>query len=170
MIKGAVISPCTYYRYRLWRTWSPKPPLVFVMLNPSTADEHEDDPTIRKCMGFAERLGFGGIEVVNLFAWRATDPKELKCENGNVLGVIGPENDRFINLAVSLHSTTTVFAWGTHGQTHISRVIAVRDFVQRRLFELGATAPQCLGYTEKSAQPRHPLMLPYATPLQRYIG
>ena len=76
MMKGAVISDCKRYRYRLWRIWNgSQSRLVFVMLNPSTADGEQDDPTIRKCVGFAERLGYGGIEVVNLFAWRATDPR-----------------------------------------------------------------------------------------------
>ncbi len=75
---GAHLSPCRQYRYRLWRDWDPGAGrCVFVGLNPSTADEHTDDPTIRKCVGFAKRWGFGAIDMVNLFAYRSTSPKGL---------------------------------------------------------------------------------------------
>src|SRR5689334_20041621 len=74
IVKSAVLSPCGLYRYRLTRRWGDGPALLFVMLNPSTADATEDDPTIRRCTGFAKREGMPAIEVVNLFAWRATDP------------------------------------------------------------------------------------------------
>ena len=76
--KSAQISPCGLYRYRLERFWSDKPALPFVMLNPSTADADLDDPTIRRCMGFARREGAGGIIVATLHAFRATTPEELR--------------------------------------------------------------------------------------------
>jgi hypothetical protein len=76
---GAELSACRTYRYRLWRQWDADlAPVVWVMLNPSTADESADDPTIRKCIGFAQRWGYGGIEVVNLYAYRSPDPRQLK--------------------------------------------------------------------------------------------
>jgi len=75
----ATFSACGRFRYRLSRTWRPGPPLLFVMLNPSTADAREDDPTLRRCLGFAQRAGFGALEVVNLFAYRATDPRDLRA-------------------------------------------------------------------------------------------
>jgi hypothetical protein len=75
--RTATISDCGRYRYTLGRTWSDEPPVLFVMLNPSTADADVDDNTISKCIGFAKRWGHGGITVVNLYAWRATNPKEL---------------------------------------------------------------------------------------------
>lgn len=170
MIKGAVLSSCKRYRYRLWRTWDEsKPVLVFIMLNPSTAGEHADDPTVRRCIGFGERLGFGGIEVVNLFAWRATDPKKLKREKLVYGDIVGPENDRFINFAVMQPNATVVFAWGTHGQDYIDRVLTVRAIVRHHLFDRGVE-PMCLGYTGKTRMPRHPLMLSYATQLEGYVG
>lgn len=78
MDKGAIISGCGKYRYSLWRTWDKKlPKVMFIMLNPSTADAYEDDPTIRRCINFAKSWGYGGIVVGNLFAYRATNPKKL---------------------------------------------------------------------------------------------
>jgi hypothetical protein len=80
MISGAVISDCGRYRYQLWRIWdASKPNVLFVMHNPSTADGLKDDPTIRRCIGFARSWGYGGIYVGNLFPYRATDPDELKA-------------------------------------------------------------------------------------------
>ncbi len=77
-IKGAIISECTTYRYQLWRLWDKTKPLVmFIMLNPSTADADKDDPTIRRCINYAKAWGYGGLYVGNLFAYRATVPKDL---------------------------------------------------------------------------------------------
>ena len=78
---GAVFSPCERYRYKLWRVWDPARPLgcvMFLMLNPSTATDTEDDPTIRRCIGYARSWGYGGLYVGNLFAYRATDPADLR--------------------------------------------------------------------------------------------
>ena len=78
MKKGAHFSTCRRYRYRLWRIWDENKPFVlFICLNPSTADENEDDPTIRRCVRFARDWDYGGMVMVNLFAFRATDPSEL---------------------------------------------------------------------------------------------
>lgn len=91
----AVLSPDREYRYRLSRTWdSEKPTLGFIMLNPSTDDESEDDPTIRRCLGYAKDWGYGSILVGNLFGLRATDPSQLR-EHGNP---VGPENDEHLQL------------------------------------------------------------------------
>ena len=76
--RTAFISPCERYRHALGRHWdNDKGFVLFIMLNPSTADAQQDDPTIRRCMDFAKRWGFGGIEACNLFDWRATDPKAV---------------------------------------------------------------------------------------------
>lgn len=161
---SAVISSCGRYRYRLTRSWdASKNKLVFVMLNPSTADAEQDDPTIRKCIGFAKRLGYGGIEVVNLFAYRATDPKELRRQQRADIDIVGPENDRFIAEAADTHGNTIVFAWGGFAQDFMWRMLDVRKIVRLRM-----TPPYCLGYTQALRQPRHPLMLPYATELEAY--
>ena len=89
----AVLSEDRVYRYALWRIWNEDRPLVmFVGLNPSTADETNDDPTLRRCMGFAESWGYGGVIMANIFAYRATDPKIMKQTEAP----IGPENDEWL--------------------------------------------------------------------------
>lgn len=109
MRSTAIISPCGAYRYRLERVWNEaSPPCVFVMLNPSTADADSDDPTIRKCSKFARWWGHGGLVVVNLFAFRATDPMLCKAQGRNA---IGPANDDAIREAVE-GASRVVAAWG----------------------------------------------------------
>ena len=148
---GADISPCGLYRYRLWRTWSAKPDarrVLFVMLNPSTADGSQDDPTLRRCVGFAHAWGYGALTVCNLFAWRATDPSELL-----VRGVdrVGPENDAALALAAQ-DAHLVVAAWGAfRGTTH--RAPAVLAALRQR------HAVHALGLT-RGGDPKHPLYLP----------
>jgi hypothetical protein len=155
---GATISADGKYRYRLWRSWANGKSLVFVMLNPSTADAREDDPTIRKCLGFAKRLGYGRLEVVNLFAWRATDPRELS----KVAEPIGLENDQMILERCSA-ADLVIAAWGaTKG---VNRLVERRIREVSSLFRSAGVAPSCLGRS-KDGQPRHPLMLAYDTPLE----
>ena len=97
VIGGATFSRDRRYRYRLWRRWDRSRAVVaFVMLNPSTADAMHDDPTIRRCVGFARAWGFGGVDVVNLFALRATDTRALR----KAADPIGPANDRHLRRAV----------------------------------------------------------------------
>lgn len=141
---GAVFSPCGRYRYRLWRRWAPGGEcILWVMLNPSTACATEDDPTIRRCVGFAKAWGAHAMEVVNLFAWRATDPRELVRPEDPV----GPANDEHILLA-SARASRTIVAWGADPFA-VRRAKAVLE----RL-----SAPQALALT-KSGAPRHPLYL-----------
>jgi hypothetical protein len=146
MIKGAIIDETGKYRYQLWRIWDEAKPLaVFIMLNPSTADAEEDDPTIRRCMNYARSWGYGGIKVVNLFAYRATDPKELT----NVIDPVGIENNKYITMAVK-EAGIVVAAWGTKGD-YLSR--------QSHLMELKLLPNlHYLGLT-KDGYPKHPLYL-----------
>jgi hypothetical protein len=133
------------YRYRLWREWNPDAPRVsFVMLNPSTADAKTDDPTIRRCLGFAQSWGYGSLEVVNLFAYRATDPQELR----GAADPIGAENDRYL-IAASQRAQTLILAWGNWGKLH------QRDQAVLRLLA-ECCKVYCLGIN-RSGQPRHPL-------------
>jgi hypothetical protein len=143
---SAVISPCGKYRYLLERTWGiGLPRVTWIMLNPSTADAEKDDPTIRRCIGFSKEWGYGGLYVVNLFAWRATDPGELK----RVLRPVGPENDHYIGHAAA-NCKEIVAAWGAHGS------FQDRDKVVRKLLKgFGITA---LSLTTKGS-PGHPLYL-----------
>lgn len=147
---GADISSDGRYRYRLWRSWGPGTRCVWVMLNPSTADSNIDDPTIRKCVGFAQRWGHEGIEVVNLFAWRATKPSELYT----VADPVGPRCDEALMAAVSSHEHV-VLAWGNNGVLK-GRGQEVFDLIR------GECIPGALHKTGQD-QPGHPLYLPYTT-------
>lgn len=140
------------YRYRLWRTWDPAlPSVLWVMLNPSTADETKDDLTVKKCQGFAKRWGYGNIEVVNLFALRATNPRELSRHPDP----IGPMNMTFIEKAIS-RTALIVGAWGGSFPKGFDQH---RYQVECMLSERYAI---CLGHTQDGA-PRHPSRLGYAT-------
>jgi hypothetical protein len=143
---GAAFSRDRRYRYRLWRHWDQsRPAIAFCMLNPSTADARRDDPTIRRCIGFARGWGYGGIEVVNIFALRATDPRDLRSADDP----IGPRNDAFMLRAAAL--SPVVIAWGVHGALRDRGANALRLFGPRaRLLVLGRT---------RSGAPRHPLYL-----------
>lgn len=151
----AIISPCGHYRYVLTRTWDAElPVLVFCMLNPSTADADQDDPTIRRCMGFARREGCGGIAVVNLFAWRSPDPDKLPVLDDEKSG---PDNDRHV--AETASGRTVVVAWGAH---HSAHPFVVMPFLER--LRASAATIHCLG-TTKSGAPRHPLYVRGDAPL-----
>lgn len=143
--RGAEFSADRTYRYRLWRAWSPGPRMLFVLLNPSTADADVDDQTVRRCVGYARRAEMGGVELVNLFAYRATDPRELLL----VEDPVGPHNDRIIAGTVQGASGPVVAAWSEHGHRHRWRV--------RQLLEgpLAGVAVQCIG-TVANGHPRHP--------------
>lgn len=155
--RSAVISECERFRYRLDREWDASlPKTCFVMLNPSTADGEDDDPTIRRCMGFARGWGRGGIVVANLFAWRATNPKEL---TRRPLGeIIGPDNDQAIIDACA--GNFTVVAWGANAPL-------VRVDAALTLIRPNALAVECLGLTKKG-MPKHPLFVPGAAKLMPY--
>lgn len=151
LLKHALISPCGTFRYTLVRVWDDtKPRLLFVMLNPSTADASVDDATIRKCVGFATRMGFGGITVVNLFAYRATKPSDLiKAKFPE-----GPGNQTFLLEALHTHSDV-VFAWGA---------IARRaPNVTARVEGMAAGAGCKVHVLRRLADgtPEHPLYVPY---------
>jgi hypothetical protein len=141
---GAIFSPCEIYRYRLWRRWGKGPHCAWIMLNPSTANEIDNDPTIRRCIGFARAWGFSGVEIVNIFALRSTDPRGLL----QVEDPIGPDNDRHIREA-AVRADMVIAAWGVHGELR-GRGAAVRAM-------LGDV--RCLGVT-KDGHPKHPLYLP----------
>lgn len=141
----AYISEDGLYRYSLTRdlgTIDGEGTCTFVMLNPSTADAEQDDPTIRRCMGFARSWGFARLKVVNLFAYRATDPRDLWKADAP----IGPENDHVISLVLG-GSDFAVAAWGAHAPAE-----RVRQFAET----FGGWCFYALGLTKDGA-PRHPL-------------
>lgn len=150
---GAVFSPDQKYRYVLWREWSAeKRRLVVIGLNPSTADATKNDPTITRCISFAKREGCGGLIMLNLFAFRATDPNEMIA----AAEPIGPENDTYIRAHVFAHHRIVLAAWGVSGGYR------QRD---KQVCELLASANLwCLGHT-KEGDPRHPLYIRADQPL-----
>lgn len=146
----AVFSRCRAYRYALWREWDPAGPTVlFIGLNPSTADHRRDDPTIRRCIGFAQAWGFGRLAVGNIFAYRTPHPALLK----RAASPVGRANDRWLRRLAD-EADLVVAAWGVHG-AHRDRAAAVLRYLPR---------PRCLG-TTKDGAPRHPLYLPRAATL-----
>lgn len=149
MVRTADLSDDGIYRYRLTRTWgSPASPAVFVMLNPSTADAEQDDPTVRRCIGFAKAWGHGSLIVVNLYALRSTDPRALWNHAAPVGGRV---NDTHIAGALR-QAGLVVAAWGAHARPH--RVEAFREIAAET-----RTRVMHLGLTMRGA-PRHPLYLP----------
>ncbi len=146
MDNEATLSECRRFRYSLRRTWDrERPRLGWIMLNPSTADETEDDPTIRRCIGFADRWGFGGIEVCNVFPIRSTDPSILN--DFDVRNDHQHENrDAIRSLVVRCHSV--MFAWGSNKHATLT---ASRHVVLCRIHRAW-----CLDRT-KEGHPKHPL-------------
>lgn len=161
MLDGeAVFDETRRYRYWLAREWLYGDGIcVFVMLNPSTADEHALDPTVRRCVGYAKRWGFKRLEVLNLFAWRSTDPRVLPTLDDPV----GPENLNWIAEVTSRAETKLVVcAWGKDG--------AIRgqgDRVKDELKTIGVEA-WCLGLNGDGS-PVHPLYQPNTAQLVRFV-
>jgi len=144
---GATFSPCRRWRYLLWRRWDASRPVAnFLMLNPSTADEHRLDPTCSRARDYAERWGYGALIVTNVFGWRATDPDDMKAADDPV----GSGNDAAI-LRAAKESELVVCAWGNHGAFR-DRSSRVRDLLMGlKLHVLRINA---------NGEPAHPLYLP----------
>ncbi len=141
----AILSKCRNYRYALWRTWDDsKPYAMFIGLNPSTADETEDDPTIKRCINYSREWGYGGLCMVNLFAFRATAPRDMKASNNP----IGSDNDDWIK-KLSKKAGVIVAAWGNDG-SFMGRSKNVVDMIPDLM---------CLKIN-KTGEPAHPLYQP----------
>lgn len=146
----ALYSPCERYRYLLTRTWDADAKrVVFIMLNPSTATEVQNDPTVERCERRARALGFGAFRVTNIFSWRDTDPRAMRAAPDPV----GPDNDAAI-LDSCEWADTIIAAWGTHG-AHLNRGAEVA----RLLAGTGRQAHH-LGLT-RDGHPKHPLYIAY---------
>lgn len=166
--RAAWFSECGIYRYALLRCidlgmdgldGKQDRTVNFIMLNPSTADDRIDDPTIRRCIGFARRWGYGELMVTNLFAFRATDPDNLKRWASDP---VGPENDEYIR-KIAEAADLVIAAWGSHGEYRR------RDEEVRRIVRSVGKQEHCLALT-MTGQPKHPLYLPKTaepTPYQR---
>lgn len=145
---GAALSPCGRWRYSLTRVWDEKKPTLCVVgLNPSTADELVDDPTLRRCVGFASTWGYGSLVLVNVYAYRATEPSVLRMLDRATR--IGPDNAEHIRKAIL--GRTVLAAWGGWGgMLDADWLDQVRGMLKwsKQLLALGLTA---------NRQPRHPL-------------
>jgi hypothetical protein len=169
LTSGAEFSDDRVYRFRLWRRWELGPMLMVVGLNPSTADETEDDPTVRRCIGYARSWGFAGLMMLNAFAFRATNPREMKAAPD----LVWSENLGKIESAARITTTeggAVLAAWGNDGD-HRHRSSDLRWVLskgtQKSAWHPGGVA--CLGLT-KSGQPKHPLYLGADTKPVRFIG
>lgn len=167
--ENVVISPCGRYRYALHRQLTAhfnRKSCLFIMLNPSTADGTADDPTIRRCIGFARDWGCNRLYVANLFAWRATDPNELKRNGVGGGDITGPLNKEWIETLADVvthrenERGPIVCAWGPKG-----RYLRQDETVTGWLDDTFSLS--CLGRA-KDGSPRHPLMLRRDTELQKY--
>ena len=168
--RDANISECGNYRYSLDRVWYPddlfnsparitfRPPLIFVMLNPSTADAFADDPTIRRCIHFTKREGFEWLKVMNLFAGRATKPTDL-FKMGDPEGVKNTAHWKAARGMVKDYGSQIICAWGANpkAQSQAKRFMSFMDGIE----------VHCLG-TTKDGHPKHPLYLPNDAKLQVY--
>lgn len=144
---GAVISECGKYRFRLWRNWdSSKPKVLFIMLNPSTADHFNNDPTIRRCISFAKSWGYGGIMVGNLDPMISTDPKKLKRDLDEETYRVFDKNMQAV-MAMSFEAKKIILAWGNPPK-----------HVNTASFWTLVGGVSYLGLT-KSGEPKHPLYL-----------
>lgn len=153
--RGADFSHCGRYRYLLWRRWGTGPVVVFCMHNPSTADASQDDPTIRRCVGFARDWGFGALRVVNLYAYRATHPRELDQLGADAITEpIAPGQDLHNDIAILAAAASAdriVAAWGARPGPSPTRAGLVHELLavtRKPLVALGLTA---------GGEPRHPL-------------
>lgn len=158
MISGAAFSACRNYRYSLTREWNPeRGRLLWIMLNPSTADESRDDATIKRCLVRGINGGFGSIEVVNLFALRSTDPRVLAQHDRPV----GPDNDTVIAAACG-RAAAICCAWGQFGS------LMQRDSkVFHTVMITTGRWPFCLG-KNSDGTPKHPLRVPYSVPFSDF--
>lgn len=158
----AVFSADTKYRYVLTREWDvSRTKLVVIGLNPSTATAEFDDPTIRRCMGFAKREGYGGLVMLNLFAYRATDPRDMADDGRAGVDIIGPLNDDVFMRSATL-GRVMLAAWGANAQAR-DRGRALTT----RLLNRGVVL-NCLGRTRLEAAPRHPLYVKGDQPFEAW--
>ena len=154
----AVYSNCELYRYSLTRSWdSSAKKVLFIMLNPSTATEIQNDPTVERCERRAKALGYGAFKVCNIFAYRSTDPKIMRLQKDP----IGPENDKIIIKSANW-SNNIICAWGTNG-SHLSRGKKIEELLRAKNFTLTH-----LGLS-KDGHPKHPLYISYSVSPENWI-
>lgn len=161
---GAEISDDGIYRYTLTRQWDDGPCICWLMFNPSVADASISDPTIRRCMGFSKRWGYGRMVVVNLYALRSVDPRSVARAGPSA---VGPLNNYWISESIK-ESRELICAWGCaqHAPGIATRIKGVLWIIRNT--ENCEIPINCLGY-RKDWHPRHPLMLSYETPREPFV-
>jgi hypothetical protein len=168
LASGATFSPCEKYRFELWRCWDPdKKTLAVIGLNPSTADDKVPDPTVTRCIERAKRLGYGRLLMLNHFAYRSTDPKQLR----KVEDPYGNGNWPLLSNCLADAATTTVFAWGSDAifkdaaiKSDLRNFLLATPFARMSEIKCHWQLAYCLG-VNRDGQPKHPLYLSYAVPL-----
>jgi hypothetical protein len=152
---GAILDHYRQYRFLLWRFWDDRPRMLFIGLNPSTANELQDDPTIRRLCDFAQSWGYGGLYACNVFSYITPYPKNLLPRTG-----VHHADTHAINMAVAL-TVLAVCGWGDgieKAPYGIARANTIKGYLK---------APMCFGLTSKG-NPKHPLYLPKTAELQEY--
>ncbi len=172
---GAEFSADRLYRWRLWRRWDHGPVLMVIGLNPSTADEHQDDPTVRRCIGFARAWGFAGLRMFNVFAYRATDPRQMIAHMQGLSqaafkGVVGTNVRKIRTYAeITIDGGGAVLAaWGNHAR-QFDMSATVRWNLYSRAEGVRRLDVACLGRTQ-SGEPKHPLYLANSVQPEPYLG
>jgi hypothetical protein len=152
----AIYSDDLRFRYSLTRIWGDGPKISFVMLNPSTATEVQNDPTVERCERRARAMGYGAFRVVNIFGFRATDPRDMRA----AIDPIGPDNDAAI-MAAAGWADMVLCAWGTHG-AHLARgTLVAQMLADYDLHHLGLT---------QAGDPKHPLYISYVKQPERWLS
>lgn len=173
MTKNAMLSPCRKYRFMLERQWDPSKPWVcFIGLNPSTADEQKDDATIRKCIAFAVSWGMGGLQMLNLFSFRATKPLDMVKAHFSGTAITGPAGtlggrQQMYDFIRSRDCQFVVAAWGTSSNKALRDNIRYRADEITRFLRSGKIDMKYLN-ANKDGSPQHPLYIPLSMPLHQW--
>lgn len=160
IVKDALLSECRKYRYTLTRTWDPGHfRALFLMVNPSMADHKNDDPTVKRCMSFAQSWGAGSLVIANWFAFRSSEPEDLLQQ----VDPVGPRNRRILK-DLLFDAKIVVCAWGSHGNKVNALIAEEIPYMQ---WSLNSRELWCLGTTQDGS-PRHPLFLPRSAELEPF--
>lgn len=162
----AKLSPCGLYRYRLDRGWpGGDGRIVWMLCNPSTATATVPDPTLRRCVSYAIRWGYNALTIVNMCAWRSTQPEKMIAQHLAGVDIVGPDNDHEIRLALT-GAQALVLGWGSLPK--LKPIVARGTALVLEAAAFAHVTPMCLGQNQDGS-PRHPLYLANDTPLVPFL-